>query len=123
MAKIIKINGVDVKIIEKLSQVDELDNWQGAVKYEAETDWERLRLRDAFNKITNREQVRVFLMRLLVVQNSVVFFIVIVALVLNKLESLQFVFATLIGGTLAETAAMVFFMVKWLFSDIKYPEK
>jgi hypothetical protein len=62
-------------------------------------------------------------MWLLVCQNIVVFSLVIGALIFGKMKDLQLVFSVLVGATLAETSSMVFFMVRWLFSDIKYDRK
>lgn len=118
--KKVKIGNVDIKIERQLS---ELDLWQQAVRYGATQevlDLESLQLNDINNRIRNREKLKDFLIKLLIGQNIAVFGLVLLALLTDQMNSLQLVFSVLIGATLAETSSMVFFMVKWLFSDIEY---
>lgn len=79
-----------------------------------------LKLQDIAWRLDNREKFRKYLMRLLVGQNIATFALVTVALYFDKLQHLQPVFSVLIGATLAETASMIFFIIKWLFSEIPY---
>lgn len=86
-------------------------------------DIEIYRLTDIHWRLENREKFKNFLIRLLVTQNVVVFALVIGGMVADKMAGLQLVFATLVGGTLLETAAMVHLIVKWLFSEINYTKR
>jgi len=118
--RIIKIGNINVKVKNKLS---DLDFWQREVQHESEEEvlnLEKLQITDIKNKIENREKLKDFLIKLLVWQNVSVFGIVVFSLLFDKIQSLQLVLSVLIGGTLAETSSMVFYMVRWLFSDIKY---
>lgn len=86
-------------------------------------DLDKLRRKDIKARLKNRETFRKFLMYLLVGQNTAVFLIVALALWFNKIQGLELIFATLIGGTLAETAGLILIIIKWLFSEIPYQEK
>ena len=118
----IKIDDKDVHILRNFDPQE----WQLEVKQDAKNNvlTEReLRLKDITWKLTNRGSLKIFLMCLLVFQNFIVFGLVTIALILGKMKDLQLVFSVLIGATLAETSSMVFFMVRWLFSDIKYDKQ
>lgn len=82
-----------------------------------------LKFDDISWRLKNRENFRNFLIRLLVGQNIAVFLLVTAALFTNKIVGLEPVFATLVGGTLLETTALIVIIVKWLFSEIPYEKK
>lgn len=79
-----------------------------------------LKLQDITWRLTNRENFRKFLIGLLISQNVAVFALVWVGLLTHTLQDLQLVFSVLVTATLAETASMIFFIIKWLFSEIPY---
>jgi len=118
----IKIDDNDIHILS----TSNLKEWQEAVSRETKKDVlseRELRLKDITWKLNNRDDLKTFLMRLLVAQNVVVFSLVTYALIFDKMKDLQLIFSTLVGGTLAETAAAIYIMTRWLFSDIKYDKQ
>lgn len=99
--------------------------WQKLNKQEVKeefSDLEKLRFKDIDWRLKNRENFRRFLLLLLVAQNLAVFTIFAVGMWYQKIAGLEAVFSTLVGGTLAETTALIWIIVKWLFSEIHYQE-
>ncbi len=108
-----------------VEKVRDPDMWQSSFKQnvaEDLSDIEKLRLKDIAARLKNRENFRRFLMFLLVLQNFIVFAIFAAGMWYNKIAGLEGVFSTLVGGTLLETTALIYIIVKWLFSEISYKD-
>lgn len=73
--------------------------------------------------IKQRGPAKTFFFVLLIAQNFLVFLLVFIALFWGRLQDLQLVFSVLIGATLAETAAIVRFIVQFLFTSIDYKQR
>lgn len=120
------LSQLPVAVITKTVERPPLTLWQKDAKKEAVKETktlEDLKVDDISWRLRNRENFRNFLIRLLVGQNIAVFLLVTTALFTNKITGLESVFATLVGGTLLETAALIVIIVKWLFSEIPYENK
>jgi hypothetical protein len=86
-------------------------------------EWEAIRNNDFRDRLELRKTVAFRLIGLLIWQNIGAFALVCWALYFKQLSDLQLIFGVLIGATLAETAVSIQYIVKYLFSDIPYPEK
>lgn len=101
------------------------ENWPVTITLDQQSlfqEHQQLRLRDILWRLENRQRFKQFLMLLLIGQNIAVFGLVGIALYLDRLQSLQLIFSILTTATLAETASMIFFIIKWLFSEIIYQD-
>lgn len=113
------------KEIAKFSPED-LEEWS---KKEAKDKSEtyrfllRLRVEDTEWRVWFRKRLGWILIGLLIIQNVVVFSIIIFALIFGKVADLEIVFGCLIAATLGETAYVVKIIVEWLFRDINYEIK
>lgn len=110
-------------VITKTIERPPLTLWQKGAKREVLMETKTiddLKFDDISWRLKNRENFRNFLIRLLVGQNIAVFLLVSAALFTDKIAGLEPVFATLVGGTLLETTALIVIIVKWLFSEIPY---
>jgi hypothetical protein len=114
---------IDKKAIEALISDEDWQKLTQAEIKEEFNDLEKLRYQDIDWRLKNRENFRRFLIKLLVLQNIVVFTIFAFGMWFNKIAGLDAVFSTLVGGTLAETTALILIIVKWLFSEIPYQGK
>ncbi len=111
-----KVDYYDPKLIES-------KKWQWNVTRDVKEkvlEEKELRLQDIEWKLEKREEMKTFLTKLLVWQNSLVFTLVVLALFTDKIEGLELVFTTLVGGTILQTTAMIHIIMKWLFSEIPY---
>lgn len=115
-----------VAVITKTVERPPLTLWQKSAQKQVLKETKTiddLKFDDISWRLKNRENFRNFLIRLLIGQNIAVFLLVTAALFTNKIVRLEPVFATLVGGTLLETTALIIIIVKWLFSEIPYEEK
>lgn len=113
-------------VITKTVERPPLTLWQKGAQREVLKETKTiddLKFDDISWRLKNRENFRNFLIRLLVGQNIAVFILVSLALFADKITGLEPIFATLIGGTLLETTALILIIVKWLFSEIPYEDK
>jgi hypothetical protein len=113
------------KTISKIKPLKKIDlkSWQQAFEESTKTNLpsqDDLKIEDINWRLKNRQKFQTFLIRLLVFQNVVVFGLFGVGLIFNKLQGLENAFTVLIGGTLAETVALIQIIIKWLFSEIPY---
>jgi hypothetical protein len=109
----------NIKPVKKIN----LQTWQSAIEENVKTNLptqDDLKIEDINWRLKNRQQFQAFLIRLLVFQNIIVFSLFGIGLVFNKLQGLENAFTVLIGGTLAETVALIQIIVKWLYSEIPY---
>ncbi len=125
MAKKIKFGDNLVQLIEKVNvkPLTNLEAWQKQATKEVKSEFselDKLKGKDIRARLKNRESFRKFLIKLLVFQNVAVFIIVGFSIWFDKVAGLELIFATLIGGTLAETAGLILIIIKWLFSEIPY---
>ncbi|MBI2011383.1 hypothetical protein HYS91_01310 [Candidatus Daviesbacteria bacterium] len=114
---------IETKTVEVLKNPQ---TWQKQATQEVREDFselDKLRFKDIDWRLKNRENFRKFLMGLLIFQNVAVFLIVGLAVWFDKVKGLELIFATLIGGTLLETAGLILIIIKWLFSEISYKGK
>lgn len=111
---------------QKIEPLKNLTSWQQKTKKDIQENFnelEKLKFKDIDWRLKNRQSIRNFLFGLLVLQNLVVFLLFGIGLWFNKLAGLEGVFNVLIGGTLTETASLIYIIVKWLFSEIPYKEQ
>jgi hypothetical protein len=120
MAADTKAQIIETKTVERLK---DSSAWQDRAEKNFSKEFnelDKLKYRDISARLRNRENFRKYLMTLLSAQNIAVFGFVFYALYLNRLEPLQFILSTLVGATLLETTALIYIIVKFLFSDIPY---
>jgi hypothetical protein len=121
-----KFKAIDPKNLIEKEAIEALETpevWQNFAREDVKEeflDLERLRFRDIEARLKNRENFRRFLMGLLVGQNVLVFTVFALGMWYDKIAGLETVFSTLVGGTLLETTALIYIIVKWLFSEIPY---
>ncbi|MBI3485889.1 hypothetical protein HY025_02985 [Candidatus Daviesbacteria bacterium] len=111
---------------QKIEPLKNLTSWQQKTKKDIQENFnelEKLKFKDIDWRLKNRQSIRNFFFFLLVLQNLVVFLLFGIGLWFNKLAGLEGVFNVLIGGTLTETASLIYIIVKWLFSEIPYKEQ
>lgn len=83
----------------------------------------KLREDDIQWRIKARKRYGMIFCGLLILQNIVIFGLVMHAYGDDKLENLGIIFSILVTGTLVETGYIIRIIVQWLFSDIKYQDK
>jgi hypothetical protein len=82
-----------------------------------------LEVKDKKQKLCARKIVGTILILLLIGQNVAIAWFVYAAYVNGNIESLATVISVVCTSTLAETAAIVHTMVRWIFSDVEYKIK
>lgn len=113
-------------LLSKAESTRNLYEWQNTVNLDIQSSYiklETLKFDDYSWRLKNRENFKKLLFGLLFLQNTVVFALFGLGLVLNKLAGLEDVFKVLIAGTLLETTSLILIIVKWLFSEIPYEKE
>lgn len=126
MARSKKTQLIKIAGVEGIVRTLPLETWQQQISLQTKEDFlseKELRVKDITWRLAEREEFKNFLKWLLIIQNVAVFGLVIIALLVDKAVMLQPLFTTLVGGTLLETTSMIYIIIRWLFTDIRWNEK
>lgn len=107
----------------RVTSVDELEKDAKKNEHNHYQKLRTLREQDIEWRIDRRPYYGVAMLLLLIVQNLVVFGLVVWAFACNKLAEVGYILSIILAATLIETAITVRIIIQWLFSNIDYSTK